>query len=848
MAVRVSADELRSLGTAVSSRTTAIASLWTGLSGCYQAPEQEKVLSVMAPAQTAGEDVATAAGQAAAALDAYADELDPIRTDMLDLERRAREFRNRVKDGVKTNIIGEVPFYLSGPAVWAVQAVTSDWKTVPWSEHGPSCTENTKLLNEYAALWGRVSQAVGTCADAVNRVAYPMVCMTPTPVFTAEDVMAAGDMGWGYAREEDRNCVEQVYQGEADFFGGIATGAGMLVLGYNPETGGFFEGSAYGQAWGGLGDLVGSALVVANPVGALVNGTRPAREWIEDKTGWNVSGGAVDDWMSDRQKVLTDAGGSLIGYDPAAADAGGDGWHMWKDEPWRAGTSSTLNVGTFFIPVAGEVGGAAKAGSLGAKAGTWASASARLAGEVVLPGGSWLVRGGELAAHGAGALVRTGEWSAALDTVRLASSGARPGLGGVTNGVAQALADLDKMTPPVHMHPDVPNVSESVSLTSTAEAPRVSLDDKTVHAAMDSWLHQDAPILEPSAAQRAAGAEVTAPQPVHATAGAAAQPVHVTAGAAAQPVHVTAGAAAQPVHVTAGAAGQPVHVTAGAAGQPVHVTTGAAAQPVHSTTGAAQTRLGPGAGVDAPGIGHAAEGPAGRGVGAGEQPLGEPRGAAPGEHAGGRDDGAGDTPQGSTAAMAPGTAPKGLADGVATEGSPSGPGGIGGETPGGRDTLGSGGDSPPGRPASFDVDDPSTWPFDLTDPAKVYEHAFHNMHSDTVVLGRFEAGSPNSYQAVAQSHGYAYFELGNEGGIDLWRAVEEANGFGGRDMFDAVNAPFLDDVMFERKTIIFSHDPLSAPDGSYLAQEFRYIFDDGPFNGTYRWDPTIGPHGAAVPL
>jgi filamentous hemagglutinin len=122
------------------------------------------------------------------------------------------------------------------------------------------------------------------------------------------------------------------------------------------------------------------------------------------------------------------------------------------------------------------------------------------------------------------------------------------------------------------------------------------------------------------------------------------------------------------------------------------------------------------------------------------------------------------------------------------------------------------------------------------------------MDSDAAVLGRFEPGSPNSYEAVAQSQGAAYFELGTEDGVDLWNAVEEANHFGGSDMFDAANAPFLDDIMMDGKTIIFSHDPLSARPGSYLEMEYQYIFENGPFAGTYRWDPTVGPHGAAVPI
>ena len=65
-------------------------------------------------------------------------------------------------------------------------------------------------------------------------------------------------------------------------------------------------------------------------------------------------------------------------------------------------------------------------------------------------------------------------------------------------------------------------------------------------------------------------------------------------------------------------------------------------------------------------------------------------------------------------------------------------------------------------------------------------------------------------------------------------------------MFDAVNAPLLDDVMTRGKTIVFSHDPFQARPGAFLEMEREYILN-GPFAGAYSWDPRIGPAGAAVP-
>lgn len=154
-----------------------------------------------------------------------------------------------------------------------------------------------------------------------------------------------------------------------------------------------------------------------------------------------------------------------------------------------------------------------------------------------------------------------------------------------------------------------------------------------------------------------------------------------------------------------------------------------------------------------------------------------------------------------------------------------------------------------GAGGSTSAANPDSWPFDLTDPEQVYQHAFHNMDSDVAVLGRFEEGSPTSYEAVAKAQGAAYFELGTEGGIDLWESVRDANGFtSNADLFDALNAPFLDDILVDNKTIVFTHDPLAAPKGSFLATEYDYIFRTGPFVGSYRWEPSVGVAGAAVPV
>ncbi len=468
-AVRESVGEVRRLGAGVSEHTTAVAEAWAGLSVHYRAPEQEQVLSLMVPAQTAGDEVAQAMGTVAAALEAYADALDPIRRDMLSLERRARAFRRRAADAIE----GAADAWFD--TVLAVQQ------------------ENQGLLDEYAVLLGRVSQAVAMCADAVNRVAFPTMCTAPTSVFTADQVMALDYLPWGPpADEKDPSALEQVDEAVRHrFIGGFAA-----MVGYDTRGERFSRATA-GQAWGGTADLFVSVLAMGVPITGVPNATRKPREWIEGQTGWNVSGSGFDHWLGDRQKVVTDTAGSLVGYDPS------EGW-LWGDKPWLAGTSTALNLATLAVPAAkvgagAKVVGVAEEAGAGAKVGALASGAARTGAEMMLPGGSWLVHGAQAAARGTGALVRTSQWTAAVDAFRTFMSA---GPGRTSAGVAQALADLDKVTPPVGRHPHIPAVSESIT--------RYDPDGSPVSQPRDSWLYQDLPV-EPSPAQRTAGTPVREP-------------------------------------------------------------------------------------------------------------------------------------------------------------------------------------------------------------------------------------------------------------------------------------------------------------------------------------------------
>ncbi|MDR3068938.1 MAG: hypothetical protein LBU50_05495, partial [Cellulomonas sp.] len=318
--------------------TGQIATTWTGLQGCYSSPEAAAVHALMVPVQAGGEEVGGRLNSAKAALEDYVAALEGLRGRLSAVVADCESFRAEAVAGVwldasKTSKANVGDYLLEGLTLGH-----HDRKVhVAWDEDGAMVARNEALVDRYAAVVSDVMNAAITCANtiaALPGMPAELAGQPPVEGVSPEEVVAL----WGPAATEDRSCMEQTGDGLYDFGTGVLEGGGMLLLGYDPETGRFFSGEAYGQAWGGLGNLVGSVGVMAVYGAAVV------------LTGGQITqvsfGEAGDRWLYDRAVVVRDAGASLVGYDPYAPD--GDGWHTWRDEPWRAGTATVANVGTFF--------------------------------------------------------------------------------------------------------------------------------------------------------------------------------------------------------------------------------------------------------------------------------------------------------------------------------------------------------------------------------------------------------------------------------------------------------------------------------------------------------------------
>ena len=375
------ATKIRAMGSAVDTQTDGIATEWsTKLPGCYHAPEQASVYALMTDPATASETLKTTFNKMAGFLDTYAADLEKIKPKISDWETRAQAFRDRVIGGVTVDVREAKDANLWTNIKEGAKdfvGAENETKVVPWYEDGDTVDENKGYIDEIARIYAEVSTAASTCATDINGLtSLPADKKEVPPIPKEAFTNPENPMPWGYAREEDRNCNESVGHGAYEFGKGTLEGLGSLIS-YNPETGDWGDWGHAGQAWMGTGNLVMSLVVSGSPVAWAVNGVLKA-------TGNGDS--AVSKWIDERNKMSATVGASLVGIDLTAKDP----FHKWKEDGVATFTESALNIGTMFIPGAGQVGAGLKAASIGARVAKITSVVADFA----VPGGSWLVKGG----------------------------------------------------------------------------------------------------------------------------------------------------------------------------------------------------------------------------------------------------------------------------------------------------------------------------------------------------------------------------------------------------------------------------------------------------------------------
>ena len=346
---------------------------WQGMAGVYEAPEAGTLLGLMQPvssqATTAGDNLETVSG----ALKQFAADVRPIKTELDSLRLQAEAFGTEIAGGVSVRELN--PAYISaqgysgswasyGAASTATQQDIPQYRSVTkeWHEVQDYVDRNNDLIAQVNAQQVALWDAERTAANKIRA----LYGASPLHAYESEndplgyglsEIPEGTDMPWGAAVERSEGCGEATlnfvvkdFLWEGLIVGGIwgtVEGLGTLVLGYNPATGDWFSGDAYGAAWGSLGLLVASGVMNSAVLGPLL--------WADQGMAAFGGGGflpqEVRDFKAKADEAALNTGKALIA------------WDQWADDPGTALGESVFNVGTILIPAGAAITGVKTAGT-----------------------------------------------------------------------------------------------------------------------------------------------------------------------------------------------------------------------------------------------------------------------------------------------------------------------------------------------------------------------------------------------------------------------------------------------------------------------------------------------------
>ncbi|HYI50708.1 MAG TPA: ADP-ribosyltransferase [Microbacterium sp.] len=347
---------------------------WQAMSGVYSAPESGALLGLMQPVSSQATAVGDNLETVSSALAHFAGEVRPIKAELDSLRVQAEAFGREIDGGVSVRELN--PAWISTQSTYGTASTisyssssTGGTSTAPaevpqyrnvtkeWHEAQEYVDRNNELISavnaQQLALW----EAERTCANKI-RALYGAAALRG---FQSEDdalgygldeIPEGTEMPWGAPVERTEGCGEATakfvfkdFLWEGLAVGGVwgtVQGLGTLVLGYNPATGDWFSGDAYGAAWGNLGMLGVAALTNTGILAPIFH----ADSALQASGGGGFLPQEVRDFKADADEAALNTGKALIA------------WDKWEDDPGTALGESVFNVGTALIPV----GGAAVAG------------------------------------------------------------------------------------------------------------------------------------------------------------------------------------------------------------------------------------------------------------------------------------------------------------------------------------------------------------------------------------------------------------------------------------------------------------------------------------------------------
>lgn len=373
--IRTSATAMRTASTTMTTQSTSIDTKWTALPASFIAPDAAVLYSAMSPASVKARDFASRLTRVSAALDDFANAIEPVKKTLATIKSDAIAFTNEIgQDGLvwvnaretkayewdaqasyssygrgygayssagTTATVADPVAYLRGRGESARTSGGVVQILASWKESGHYVGRNNELLDRVADAYAKVNAAEVECANTINRERD--VCVVPLVAVEAWQLKQEGDnvakLPWGHRVDEDRNCGENFGNGIVIGAVGAVEGLGSLIS-YNPTKDSWGDWEHAGQSWVG----------VATGIGSLALSTMPLTPVLASM-GVPV--------FSEAQNTTTEMLKGLVA------------WDRWSENPSEAFGQSLFNVGTMFIPVGGLVAGGVKVISGSAKAGSF---------------------------------------------------------------------------------------------------------------------------------------------------------------------------------------------------------------------------------------------------------------------------------------------------------------------------------------------------------------------------------------------------------------------------------------------------------------------------------------------
>lgn len=382
-AIETNASTIKTIAGSVRDNGSNVHLKWQGMAGVYEAPESGTLLGLMQPvssqATAAGDNLEVVAG----ALTQFAADVRPIKAELDSLRLQAQAFRDEIAGGVQVQEVN--PAWVSTQGYYGTTSSYAGYSPYSSSSTGGSATPAADIPQYHSVTkeWHEVQEYVDRNNDLISQVNAQQVAMweaertcantiralfggAPLHAYESEDdplgyglneIPEGTEMPWGAPVERSEGCGEATakfvfkdFLWEGVIVGGVwgtIEGLGTLVLGYNPATGDWFSGDAYGAAWGNLGLLAASGVMNSPLLGPLM--------WADQ--GMEAFGGGgflpqeVRDFKAKADEAALNTGKALIA------------WDKWADDPGTALGESVFNVGTILIPGGAAVTGVKTAGT-----------------------------------------------------------------------------------------------------------------------------------------------------------------------------------------------------------------------------------------------------------------------------------------------------------------------------------------------------------------------------------------------------------------------------------------------------------------------------------------------------